>query len=354
MKVLAVTNMYPTATCPAQGTFVERQIESLRPLVDIELMHIDRMESGRGEYAHVRARMKEAISETRPDLIHLMYGGALAALAATAAQNLPFVLSVCGSDLLGDPQRSWKRRAFGKATVLATKLAALRADAIIAKSQQLASRLPVLVPAGKIHVIPNGVDLDRFRPLDTAACRERLGWSDKEFHVLFTGDPANETKRYVDAQLAMERLNARGVPARLQLMRGVSHEQVPVWLNAAHVLLLCSLHEGSPNIVKESLACECPVVATNVGDVAERLLGMEGCYVVNRDVDNFASCLEKVFRSGSRLCSRNKMMAISLPAIAQRIATIYQNVCESRRPIPRGFRASTAICLGRQDENPKT
>ena len=140
MKVLAVTNMYPTATCPAQGTFVERQIESLRPLVDIKLLHIDRMESGRGEYSHLRARMHRAISETGPDVVHVMYGGALAVLAATATHKVPFVLSVCGSDLLGDPQRSWKRRVFGRATVWATKVAALRADSNIAKSQQLASR----------------------------------------------------------------------------------------------------------------------------------------------------------------------------------------------------------------------
>src|SRR5437764_1376704 len=126
MKVLAVTNMYPTATCPAQGTFVERQVESLRPLVNIELLHIDRMESGRGEYSRLAARLRRRISETRPDVIHVMYGGALALLAATAIQKLPFVLSVCGSDLLGDPQRSWRRRVFGRATVWATKIAALR------------------------------------------------------------------------------------------------------------------------------------------------------------------------------------------------------------------------------------
>jgi glycosyltransferase involved in cell wall biosynthesis len=330
MKILAVTNMYPTASFPAQGTFVERQIESLRPLVDIELLHIDRVESGRGEYSRVRARLQQAISGTRPDAVHVMYGGALALLAATAIRKLPFVLSVCGSDVLGDPQLSLKRRAFGRATVWATKIASFRADAIVAKSRQLAARLPAFVPAKKIHVIPNGVDLERFRPRDTKICRQRLGWSDNEFHVLFTGDPANETKRYADAREAVECLRARGVPARLQVMRGVSHDQVPSWLNAAHVMLLCSLHEGSPNIVKESLACECPVVSTDIGDVAERIEGIEGCYISARNIESFANCLHNVFLTGSRLNCRDKLSAISLAAIAERIVSIYHDVCQSR------------------------
>jgi glycosyltransferase involved in cell wall biosynthesis len=333
MKILAVTNMYPTATFPAQGTFVERQIESLKPLVDIQLLHIDRVESGRGEYSRVRTRLHQAIAQSQPDVVHVMYGGALALLTATAVGKLPLILSVCGSDVLGDPQRSFKRRAFGRATVWASKMAALRADAIIAKSRQLAERLGTFAPAKKIHVIPNGVDLERFRPLDTTICRQRLGWSEDEFHVLFTGDPANETKRFADAKEALDHLRARGVPARLQIMRGVSHDLVPIWLNAAHVMLLCSLHEGSPNIVKESLACACPVVSTDVGDVAERIEGIEGCYISARNAESFANCLETVFRAGVRLDCAHQMAAISVRAIAERVVSVYRNVCQIRGPL---------------------
>jgi glycosyltransferase involved in cell wall biosynthesis len=247
---------------------------------------------------------------------------------ATAAEKLPLVVSFCGSYLFRDPQRSWKRRAIGRLTVWASKLASLRADAVIAKSRQLAACVPAIVSRDKIHVIPNGVDLDRFRPLDTTLCRKQLGWTEEEFHVLFAGDPANETKRFVDALNAVECLRARGVSVRLQLMRGLSHDQVPVWLSAAHVLLLCSLHEGSPNIVKESLACECPVVSTDVGDVAERIQGIEGCYLSGRNMHSLADCLEAVFRSGSRLNCRHKIASIGLRATAERVMSIYNSVCQ--------------------------
>jgi teichuronic acid biosynthesis glycosyltransferase TuaC len=326
MRVLAITNMFPTRACPSQGTFIERQIESLRSRVEMQVLHIERVESGRGAYFPARTRLLRAISDGKPDVVHVMYGGALAVLAASAVGKLPFVVSICGSDLLGDPQSSWKARGIGRATVWASKIAVLRADAVIAKSRQLAARLPAIVGRDRVYIIPNGVDLDRFRPLDTTACRRQLGWAEEEFHVLFTGRPESETKRFADARNAVERLCARGIPARLRIMRDVSHDQVPVWLNAAHVMLLCSLHEGSPNIVKESLACECPVVSTDVGDVAERIEGIEGCFLSERDSQSLADCLEAVFREGARLNCRHKMACLALSTIADRIASIYRKV----------------------------
>jgi glycosyltransferase involved in cell wall biosynthesis len=319
--------MLPTRERPSQGTFVERQIESLRSRVEMQVLHIERVESGRGAYLPARARLRHAISDGKPDVVHVMYGGALAFLAASAVGKLPFVVSICGSDLLGNPQRSWKERGIGRATVWASKIAALRADAVIAKSRQLAASMPAVVAPGKIHVIPNGVDLDRFRPLDASSCRRQLGWAEDEFHVLFTGDPASETKRFVDARNAVECVSARGISARLQLMRDVPHDQVPVWLNAAHVMVLCSVHEGSPNIVKESLGCECPVVSTDVGDVAERIEGIEGCFLSERNSQSLADCLEGVFRRGARLNCRHKIASIALGAIADRVVSIYRSVC---------------------------
>ena len=331
MKVLAITNMYPTSAFPAHGTFVRSQVESLRPLVDVEVLHIDRAALGRGAYFKVPAAVGRAVSAVNPDLIHVMNGGALALFSASAARHLPFVVSFCGSDLLGDPQRSWKRRASGRATVWASKVAALRADAIIAKSKQLAAKLPNIVSAKKIHIIPNGVDFDRFRPLDRAECRRRLGWREDEFQVLFTGNPASETKRFHDASAAVECIRARGVAAQLQLMRGVQHEEVPLWLNAADVLLLCSLHEGSPNIIKESLACECPVVATDVGDVAERIEAIDGCWLCQRSTQSLADGLQAVQRRGARIQSRDKIASLGLAAIAQRVVGVYREVAKNPR-----------------------
>jgi teichuronic acid biosynthesis glycosyltransferase TuaC len=335
MKVLAVTNMLPTSTLPTQGTFVGSQLESLKGLVDLQILHINRPESGRKVYSDVRSRVRQAFAEGKPDLVHVMYGGALGLLVATSVHRLPMVITFRGSDLLGDPQRSLKRRVFGRTTVLASKLAALRANAIITVSQQLADAVPAIVSRDRVHVIPNGVNVDHFRPLDSVACRRQLGWSEQDFNVLFAGAPDNETKRYSDAHAAVECLRARGVPAQLRLMRGVPPGQVPVWINAAHVMLLCSLHEGSPNIVKESLACECPVVSTRVGDVAERLAGIDGCFLSDRDAHKLADCLEAVFRRGARLNSRDKILPLAAGSIAERVVSIYRSVCVGPQALAR-------------------
>lgn len=338
MKILAVTNMYPTEASPAHGTFIQSQVESLKPLVDIEVLHIDRSSLGKSAYFSARRQVGEAISTAKPDIVHVMNGGALAFFTASAVKRTPLVISFCGSDLLGDPQLSWKRRAMGQATVLASKAAALRADAIIAKSKQLAAKVPAAVAARRVHVIPNGVDFHQFQPQDRRECQARLGWPPDEFHVLFTGNPASETKRFPDAAGAVERIRARGIPARLQLLRGVRHDEVPLWLNAADVLLLCSVHEGSPNIVKESLACECPVVSTDVGDVAERVEGIEGCYLCRQTIESLADGLEAVYRNGARLRCRGQIATISVEAIAKRVESVYRSVIEFGNRAPKELR----------------
>jgi glycosyltransferase involved in cell wall biosynthesis len=339
MKVLVVTNMYPTGKSPAQGTFVASQVDSLRPLVDVKVVHIDRVETGSGVYFGVPVRVRRVTSEWRPDVIHVMNGGALALITIASVGSLPVVISFCGSDLLGDPQRGWKRRAVGQATVWASRAAALRAAAIIAKSRQLASRVPTGVRPCKIHVIPNGVDLNRFRPMNGPECRSSLGWSKDEFHILFSGNPESETKRYRDAVAAAECLRGRDIPARVQLMRGLSHDQVPIWLNAADALLLCSVHEGSPNIVKESLACGCPVVSTDVGDVAERIDGIAGCYLCERNAESMAESLQAVYQRRIRLDCRDKISSMSVAAIAKRVASVYEEVFELRTYTRNQFRS---------------
>lgn len=120
-------------------------------------------------------------------------------------------------------------------------------------AEHLLKSLPENIPSSRIQIILCGIDLDLFKPIDRALCRERLGWTQDAFHVRFqdTGDPF---KRPELAQVAVERLRALGVNAELHHLRGVSYDQVPIWLNASDVLLVTSHHEGSPTIVKEALA----------------------------------------------------------------------------------------------------
>jgi len=115
-------------------------------------------------------------------------------------------------------------------------------------------------------------------------------------------------------------------------LRGVPHLQVPVWLNAADVMLLTSLHEGSPNIIKEALACNVPVVSVDVGDVGEQIQGIEGCHLALPTPDDLAPKLLLVHAALRRVAGRAKMQELSLERIALRLREFYSELLEQVAP----------------------
>ncbi|HBH81730.1 MAG TPA: hypothetical protein DDY39_18040 [Nitrospira sp.] len=207
------------------------------------------------------------------------------------------------------------------------------------KSRNLEQALPATVIRSKVRIIPNGIDLKRFKPIDQADCRNRLGWDPNRFHVLFPanvgGDPR---KRLYLAQAAVDKANRSGLNVELHQLRGVSHEAVPIWLNASDVVLLTSLHEGSPNIIKEALACDVSVVSVDVGDVRERIDGIEGCHIALPDPDDLGIKLSLVAANKGRVAGHAKMQALSLEQTALRLGSFYHEVVESHH------RQGTASC----------
>lgn len=329
ISVLAVTNIYPTAGSPSSGTFVERQIAGLRRAgIDVGVVFVDRESEGMAAYRTVPGRVRAAVTDGTYDLVHVMYGGVLADLATRAA-TLPTVVSFCGSDLLGAQRAGWLRRLTAGYGVRRSHRAARRATGVVVKSANLRDALPDDVDRTRVRIIPNGVDFERFRPLPGQDCRRGLGWADDEFHVVFhdRGDP---DKRLDLAASACEELGRRGVAVRLHLMTNLAHDEVPQWLNAADVLLLTSLHEGSPNTVKEALACDRPVVSTNVGDVGERIGGIDGCWIVEPDATDVADKLAAVHaRPRPRTVGgRSAMSSLSLEAVARRMGDFYADILE--------------------------
>src|SRR5439155_17115093 len=108
--------------------------------------------------------------------------------------------------------------------------------------------------------------------------------------VLFFGG-SWPSKRPELAAAAVEHLARRGVDAELFFVDSVPHDRVPTYINAANAVLLTSVTEGSPNIVKEALACEVAVVSVDVGDVSERLAGIDGCFIAKADPAALGDCL---------------------------------------------------------------
>jgi glycosyltransferase involved in cell wall biosynthesis len=335
MRVLAVTNLYVTPRVPWLGTFVEQQITGLREIgLEVGVMFLDRAQKGVGVYLLLASRLRTKIAEFKPDLVHVMYGGVMADLATSAATDIPTIVTFHGSDLLGEHLSGSIREAIAGFGVRCSKRAAHRASGIIAVAQVLADALPETVNRSKVRVIPCGIDLHRFKPLDQHACRERLRWAPDLFHVLFPGS-RDPVKRPWLAQGAMKKLQQVGIEAELHYLRGIPNDEVPIWLNASHVVLLTSLHEGSPTLVKEALACNVPVVSVDVGDVRERLENIEGCFIAAPDSIDIAAKLRKVFTGWKRVAGHSKMEELSLERVALRLKDFYEDVLrQTQTPLP--------------------
>lgn len=328
MKALVVTNLYPTSPGAGRGAFVKSQVEGLRSIgVEVEVLYVDRAGRGRSVYRELGRLVKRATVESAPDVVHVMYGGVTADVVTKSITDRPVVVTYYGSDLLGLPRSaSWVRRLSARYGVVASRRAARRASAIIVQSRAMRDALPDGVAGDRISVIPDGVDLDVFAPRDRSSCRTELGWSSSARHVLFPSSRERPEKRYELAEAAVALVNDESRPAELHELRGVGHEQVATWLNAADAVVLTSTHEGSPNAIKEALACNVPVVSVDVGDVAWLIDGVEGCYLAAPEPTDLARKLALALAATERPRSRERMLELSRTRVAERIRAVYESV----------------------------
>lgn len=326
MRALVVTNLWPTAEQPGVGVFVRDEVEGLRSLgVEVDLLHLDRRRDGRRVYLRAARELERRLSGATFDLVHAMYGGVMAEIVTRRARRPPVLVSFCGTDLLSTGEGGLGAMLSRRQNRGASLRAARRADGIVVKSRNLAAALPGGLDPNRLWIIPDGVDLDLFSPGDRDAARAELGWSDGVKHVVFPAAPTRPEKNYPLAAAAVERVQGT-IDVELHALHGVDKREVPTWLNAADALLLTSKHEGSPNAVKEALACGLPVVAVDVGDVEERLSGIEGCHISPADADELAARLRSTLERGQRLAVRDRVRDLSLPVLAERLREVYENL----------------------------
>jgi glycosyltransferase involved in cell wall biosynthesis len=176
-------------------------------------------------------------------------------------------------------------------------------------------------------VVPGGVDLDLFSPGSREEARRDLGWDPESPVVLFNVGANDRTKKGLDLAEAAMRITRSHLPtAELFVVSKVKPNLMPVYYRAADALLLASRYEGSPNVVKEALACNLPVVSTPVGDVPERLDGVYPSVVVPFDPDEMGKALAKILTDRSRSNGRSHVLKISNERVAERIVSVYQRV----------------------------
>ncbi|MEA2431825.1 MAG: D-inositol-3-phosphate glycosyltransferase, partial [Thermoleophilaceae bacterium] len=191
MRVLFVTNMWPDEERPWYGTFVKSQATSLERLgVEIEVIAI-RGYQRRSEYLKAASSVRAAARGV--DLVHAHYGHA--AVVARLQKHAPLVISYCGDDLLGTPAANGSMTSRSRMEAAVFRRLAYVAKRTITKSEEMERALPRRCRA-RNHVIPNGVDLDRFAPAPQRQAREELGWPLDGPIALFAGDPSIPRKNY--------------------------------------------------------------------------------------------------------------------------------------------------------------
>ncbi|NWF74638.1 MAG: glycosyltransferase [Nitrospirae bacterium] len=326
-------------------SFVKSQVDSIRLTGwKVFLSIVDDRTSFRGVFRNLQ-RIRREIARDQPGIVHAQYGSMTAAVAYCAKGRVPLIVSFCGDDLLGTPNPGFLSRVRERCARAIGLVAAYRATAIIVKSRNLLDALPLRLRR-KTMVLPNGVDLSWFRPLDKCEARIRLGWPREAPVILFNSSTSgNQSVKNISLARASVDLLSRSFPhATLQLMSGAGPDEVLWMLNAADCLLVTSLHEGSPNIVKEAMACNLPVVSVPCGDVAERLKETYPGKTCPYDDSALAQAMADVLIAGCRSNGRAQLIlqGLSAATVAERLTKIYFSVQQGDSEIPELYKSACA------------
>ena len=310
----------PRADCPGSMAPAARQIQSLRDLgLEIEVFDMRGMPVLK--YAQAVPRIRQLAASV--DLVHAHFG--YCGWLAQVAGHTPVVVSFMGDDLLGTAMPNGKMSRFSLAMVRLNHHLARRADAVIVKSREMAR---VLAPLPST-VIPNGVDLDVFRPIDRTTARTELHLDDGGHKVLFPGNPDYPVKGFPLASAAVKVASER-LQQRIDLVPlwNIEPSRVPLYMNAMDVMLMTSISEGSPNVVKEAMACNTPVIGVPVGDVPELLDGVAGYVRAARDPEEIGRHLAQMLAQPQLVTGRQAIVAkrLDLESIARRVIEIYEAV----------------------------
>jgi glycosyltransferase involved in cell wall biosynthesis len=298
---------------------VKRQIQSIAALgIDVDVLEV----RGRRRLKYVESLPRLVRQAAAATLVHAHYG--LCGLFARTNVRKPLVVSFMGSDLLGVATAEGTTTLGSRVVVKLDLLLARHADAVIVKSPEMATTVAPV----RAHVIPNGVDLTTFRQIPRVEARRELGW-DRRRRVLFPGCPDEARKGFpLASEIAAEASTLLGEPVDLVPLCRVDAELVPLYINACDAVLMTSFWEGSPNVVKEAMACDAPIVSVAVGDVMELLDGVSGCTVVaSRDPSELANAVAAAAtrgKSGGRAAIVEK--GLDLESTARRVAAVYDGV----------------------------
>lgn len=290
--------------------FVYEQMRAIQALgVETQCFLVD---GGLKGYLNASKQIKRAIRSFSPDIVHAHYG--LCGIIANLQRKVPVVTTFHGSDINDSSLR------------LISALAILMSKANIVVSEPLYERALI---KKSVHIIPCGIVTSLLSPMDKAEARKKLGWDLDGKYILFSKEFFNKAKNYPLAKAAVECYNSRHTderPAELLEFIGYSREQVLCLYNAVDCVLMTSDNEGSPQFIKEAMACNCPIVSVDVGDVKDVIAGMDGCYLAERDPANIADCIDAAIRHGRTEGRQRIIQDYDSGIIAHRVIDLYHKV----------------------------
>ena len=315
MKILIVGNNKPGRFAP----FVEEQARALLQQ-GCEVVFFGVQGKGIGGYLRCLPALKRTIRQHQPDLIHAHYG--LSGLLANLQRRVPVVTTYHGSDI-------------NKPNILRFSKIAMRLSAwnIFVSKRNIA----IAQPKDKYTLLPCGVNLPQpWNEMQTQLVEQLTinQWVQEKLnagvkHVLFVGAFNNAVKDPELAKAAINELANEGVEVELIELKGYNRDQVNALMYNCDTLLMTSKTEGSPQVIKEAMACGCPIVSVDVGDVAERVSGVEGCYVVSsREPAAIAEALQQALAFPGKTNGRSHIieMGLSNTQVAERLMAIYKQL----------------------------
>jgi len=313
MKVLVVTNMYPTSEGSSLGIFVKGQVESLRKEgVDIDVFFVNGRKNTLN-YLWAFPRFWARLLTHRYDLIHAHY--VFSGIIARAQLLYPVVLTHHGLEVF----TTWQRFPSRIITPLVNK--------VILVSQQQKKKLG----CEKAEVIPCGIDFNFFQPMPREEARKKLNLPQDKKLVCWVGQNTRPEKRFDIVQAAVAIAQKKDPDIEFVLVSGKPPDVVPVYMNACDVILLVSDGEGSPMVIKEAMACNLPIVSVPVGDVPEVIGGTDGCYLCSQDPEDVAEKLALALQFRKRTDGREKISHMEIGAIARRIISVYEDLLRQKK-----------------------
>lgn len=326
MRVLLVTAMYPTPENPAYGAFVYDQVYMLREAgVHMDVLHMTGP-SRKWAYFKGMVQLNQILATRAIDLVHAHYS--YAGFVARMQWKVPVVVTFHGDDLQGTRNEQGNLTFDSKFIILGGQVLAMGLDASIVQNRTMAHTLR---HTRNVNIISHEIDFDMFRIVNREEARSLLELDPQKKYLLFAANPAIAVKRFPLAKEVAEYLTSRDPSVELIVIHKEPRDRLVLYMNACDALVFPSFQEGSPNIIKQAMACNLPIVSTDVGDVRDIIGQTRGCYICNPNVQEFAERLTDILERRERTQGRENVKHLDKHTVAQRIIQLYETTIANHR-----------------------